>query len=81
MAIGNRCDWGSCVHGRNLLVSHFRASWIEIIANSGYRFSWTGFTASIHWMAPTAAGVLIGFGILCIFLPCFNYLVDSFLPV
>ncbi|RDK42242.1 bicyclomycin resistance protein [Aspergillus phoenicis ATCC 13157] len=44
-------------------------------------FSWTGFTASIHWMAPTAAGVLIGFGILCIFLPCFNYLVDSFLPV
>ncbi|GKZ39304.1 hypothetical protein AbraIFM66950_012270, partial [Aspergillus brasiliensis] len=44
-------------------------------------FSWTGFTASIHWMAPTAAGVLIGFGILCIFFPCFNYLVDSFLPV
>ncbi|OJI88405.1 hypothetical protein ASPTUDRAFT_134689 [Aspergillus tubingensis CBS 134.48] len=44
-------------------------------------FSWTGFTASVHWMAPTAAGVLIGFGILSIFLPCFNYLVDSFLPV
>ncbi|OOF90664.1 hypothetical protein ASPCADRAFT_409919 [Aspergillus carbonarius ITEM 5010] len=44
-------------------------------------FSWTGFTATIHWLAPTAAGVLIGFGILCIFLPCFNYLVDSFLPL
>ncbi|PYI07019.1 bicyclomycin resistance protein [Aspergillus sclerotiicarbonarius CBS 121057] len=44
-------------------------------------FCWTGFTATIHWLAPTAAGVLIGFGILCIFLPCFNYLVDSFLPL
>ncbi|PWY91634.1 bicyclomycin resistance protein [Aspergillus sclerotioniger CBS 115572] len=44
-------------------------------------FSWTGFTPSIHWLAPTAAVVLIGFGILCIFLPCFNYLVDSYLPL
>ncbi|KAE8371858.1 major facilitator superfamily domain-containing protein [Aspergillus bertholletiae] len=44
-------------------------------------FSWTGFTSSIHWLAPTASGVLIGFGILCIFLPCFNYLVDSYLPL
>lgn len=31
-------------------------------------------------MAPTAAGVFIGFGILCIFLQCFNYLIDSYLP-
>ncbi|KZF18832.1 putative bicyclomycin resistance protein [Xylona heveae TC161] len=44
-------------------------------------FGWTGFTSTIHWMAPTAAGVLIGFGVLCIFLPCFNYLVDSYLPL
>ncbi|PYH94452.1 bicyclomycin resistance protein [Aspergillus ellipticus CBS 707.79] len=44
-------------------------------------FSWTAFTSSIHWMAPTAAGMLIGFGILCIFLPCFNYLVDAYLPL
>ncbi|KAB8237942.1 MFS transporter/fungal specific transcription factor domain-containing protein [Aspergillus alliaceus] len=44
-------------------------------------FSWTAFTPNIHWMVPTASGVLIGFGILCIFLPCFNYLVDSFLPL
>ncbi|PLB54107.1 MFS general substrate transporter [Aspergillus steynii IBT 23096] len=44
-------------------------------------FSWTAFTPSIHWLSPTAAGVLIGFGILCIFLPCFNYLVDSYLPL
>lgn len=45
------------------------------------RFGWTGFTASIHWMAPIAAGIFIGFGVLCIFLPCFNYLVDSYLPL
>ncbi|KAE8160756.1 major facilitator superfamily domain-containing protein [Aspergillus tamarii] len=44
-------------------------------------FSWTGFTSTIHWLAPTASGILIGFGILCIFLPCFNYLVDSYLPL
>ncbi|KAI7155487.1 putative bicyclomycin resistance protein [Hortaea werneckii] len=44
-------------------------------------FAWTGFTNAIHWMAPTAAGVFVGFGVLCIFLPCFNYLVDAFLPL
>ncbi|KAL2832499.1 bicyclomycin resistance protein [Aspergillus cavernicola] len=44
-------------------------------------FGWTGFMPSIHWMAPMAAGVFIGFGVLCIFLPCFNYLVDSYLPL
>jgi DHA1 family multidrug resistance protein-like MFS transporter len=45
------------------------------------RFGWTGFTSSIHWMSPIAASVLIGFGILCIFLPCFNYLIDAYLPL
>ncbi|KAL6691313.1 major facilitator superfamily domain-containing protein [Trichoderma pleuroticola] len=44
-------------------------------------FGWTGFTDKIHWMAPTAAGVFVGFGVLCVFLPCFNYLVDSYLPL
>ena len=44
-------------------------------------FAWTAWTPSIHWMSPTASGVLIGFGILCIFLPCFNYLVDAYLPM
>ncbi|KAJ5294613.1 hypothetical protein N7508_009434 [Penicillium antarcticum] len=44
-------------------------------------FGWTGFTSSIHWAAPAAAGIFIGFGVLCIFLPCFNYLVDSYLPM
>lgn len=42
-------------------------------------FGWTGWTADNHWAAPTVAGVLIGFGILCIFLPFINYLVDAYL--
>jgi DHA1 family multidrug resistance protein-like MFS transporter len=45
------------------------------------RFGWTGFTSQIHWAAPAAAGIFIGFGVLCIFLPCFNYIVDSYLPM
>ncbi|CAG8926040.1 unnamed protein product [Penicillium salamii] len=44
-------------------------------------FGWTGFTSQIHWAAPAAAGIFIGFGILCIFLPCFNYIVDSYLSI
>ncbi|KAJ5682183.1 hypothetical protein N7462_005348 [Penicillium macrosclerotiorum] len=42
-------------------------------------FGWTGWTRSIHWMAPTASGVVTGFGIYVIFLQCFNYLIDSYL--
>lgn len=45
------------------------------------RFGWTGFTGSIHWMAPTASGIFTGFGIYCIFLQCFNYLIDSYLQL
>ncbi|KAJ5391921.1 hypothetical protein N7509_007411 [Penicillium cosmopolitanum] len=42
-------------------------------------FAWTGWTKAIHWMAPTASGVITGFGIYVIFLQCFNYLIDSYL--
>ncbi|KAJ5826058.1 hypothetical protein N7474_003196 [Penicillium riverlandense] len=42
-------------------------------------FGWTGWTRSIHWMAPTASGVVTGFGIYVIFIQCFNYLIDSYL--
>ncbi|KIW11098.1 hypothetical protein PV08_10397 [Exophiala spinifera] len=42
-------------------------------------FGWTGFSKDIHWLAPTASGVVTGFGILCIFLQCFNYLIDTYL--
>lgn len=45
------------------------------------RFGWTGFTPAIPWIAPATAGLFIGFGVLCIFLPCFNYIVDAYLPL
>ncbi|KAJ5620095.1 hypothetical protein N7510_004079 [Penicillium lagena] len=44
-------------------------------------FGWTGWTKSIHWMAPAASGVLSGFGIYVVFLQCFNYLIDSYLTL
>ncbi|KAJ5179669.1 hypothetical protein N7492_002879 [Penicillium capsulatum] len=42
-------------------------------------FGWTGFSADIHWIAPTLSGLLIGFGLLCIFLQALNYIVDAYL--
>lgn len=42
-------------------------------------FGWTGWSKDIHWLAPTASGIVTGFGILCIFLQCFNYLIDTYL--
>ncbi|KAL3466899.1 bicyclomycin resistance protein [Aspergillus heterothallicus] len=44
-------------------------------------FGWTAYTPSIHWMSPIAASVLIGFGVLSIFLPCFIYIIDAYLPL
>ena len=44
-------------------------------------FGWTGYKADIHWIVPTLSGILLGFGILAIFLPLFNYLIDSYLMV
>ncbi|KAJ6036543.1 hypothetical protein N7540_000822 [Penicillium herquei] len=42
---------------------------------------WTGFTAEIPWIAPAAAGIFIGFGLICVFVPCFIYIVDAYLPI
>lgn len=42
-------------------------------------FGWTGFTRSIHWIVPTLSGLFTGFGLLAIFICCFNYLVDTYL--
>ncbi|KAJ5304658.1 uncharacterized protein N7443_004318 [Penicillium atrosanguineum] len=42
-------------------------------------FGWSGFTADVHWIVPTLSGVLIGFGLLCIFMQAFNYIIDSYL--
>lgn len=42
-------------------------------------FGWSGFRANIHWIVPTASGLLTGFGLLTIFLQCMNYIVDAYL--
>ncbi|KAF2739903.1 major facilitator superfamily [Polyplosphaeria fusca] len=42
-------------------------------------FGWTGYKADIHWIVPTLSGILIGFGLLSIFLQALNYLVDAYL--
>lgn len=43
-------------------------------------FCWTGnYPDKVHFMVPTVAGSFIGFGLMGIFLPCFNYIIDSYL--
>ncbi|KAF1970260.1 major facilitator superfamily [Bimuria novae-zelandiae CBS 107.79] len=42
-------------------------------------FGWTGYKESIHWIVPSLSGLLIGFGLLSIFLQALNYLVDAYL--
>ncbi|KAL2863050.1 MFS transporter [Aspergillus lucknowensis] len=42
-------------------------------------FGWGGYQASVHWIVPTASGLLTGFGLLCIFLQCLNYIIDTYL--
>ncbi|KAL4807729.1 MFS general substrate transporter [Aspergillus unguis] len=40
-------------------------------------FAWTN-SPSIHWLVPIAAGVPFGFGMVMVFLPIFNYLIDAY---
>ncbi|KAJ5581103.1 MFS general substrate transporter [Penicillium hetheringtonii] len=40
-------------------------------------FAWTN-SPSIHWMASIAAGVPIGYGMIMVFLPILNYLIDAY---
>jgi DHA1 family multidrug resistance protein-like MFS transporter len=43
-------------------------------------FGWTAaYPKSVHWMAPTASGIVTGYGILMIFMSCFTYMVDIYL--
>ncbi|OIW27440.1 major facilitator superfamily transporter [Coniochaeta ligniaria NRRL 30616] len=42
-------------------------------------FGWSGYRADIHWIVPTASGILTGFGLMSIFLQALNYLVDAYL--
>lgn len=40
-------------------------------------FAWTS-ALPTHWMAPVAAGVPFGFGMVSVFIPVFNYLIDTY---
>ncbi|KAL4801071.1 major facilitator superfamily domain-containing protein [Aspergillus venezuelensis] len=40
-------------------------------------FAWTN-SPSIHWASPIAAGVPFGFGMVMVFRPVFNYLIDAY---
>lgn len=43
-------------------------------------FGWSGnYPDKVHWICPTISGLFTGFGLLAIFLPCINYIVDSYL--
>lgn len=43
-------------------------------------FCWTGnYHKQVHWMAPTASGVFTGFGLITIFNPSMNYIIDAYL--
>lgn len=42
---------------------------------------WTGFTSTIHWIAPTLSGLFTGAGLLMIFIQLFNYLIDTYLTL
>lgn len=40
-------------------------------------FAWTN-SPSVHWVVPILAGIPFGYGCIMLFLPCLNYLVDSY---
>lgn len=45
-------------------------------------FCWTGnYPHKIHWIVPTIAGAFTGFGLIGIFLPCLNYIIESYLLI
>ncbi|KKK24302.1 putative MFS transporter [Aspergillus rambellii] len=54
---------------------------IGAVAFSGglFWFGWSGYKAEIPWIVPTVSGLLTGFGLLCIFLQCLNYIIDTYL--
>lgn len=41
---------------------------------------WSGnFPDKVHWMVPTVSASFIGFGLILVFLPCLNYIIDCYL--
>ncbi|GME73346.1 unnamed protein product [Ambrosiozyma monospora] len=43
-------------------------------------FCWTGnYPEHVHWAAPCVSGIMTGFGVMVIFIPSMNYIIDSYL--
>ncbi|KAH3660034.1 hypothetical protein OGAPHI_007239 [Ogataea philodendri] len=43
-------------------------------------FTWTGnYHNTVHWIVPTISGLFTGFGLLAIFIPSINYIIDCYL--
>lgn len=41
---------------------------------------WSGnYGARVHWIVPTIGGSFVGIGLLLIFIPCLNYIIDCYL--
>lgn len=41
---------------------------------------WSGsYGPRVHWIVPTIGGAMVGFGLLLVFLPCINYIIDCYL--
>ncbi|KAH8694952.1 putative MFS multidrug transporter [Talaromyces proteolyticus] len=38
---------------------------------------WSGYRGEVHWIVPTASGVLSGFGLLAMFVPSVSYIVNA----
>lgn len=44
-------------------------------------FAWTAANIHVHWIVPCLAGVMIGCGMFSVFLQCFGYLIEVYLPL
>jgi MFS transporter, DHA1 family, multidrug resistance protein len=44
-------------------------------------FAWTAANVNVHFMVPTAAGMIIGGSMFTVFIACISYLIDVYLPV
>ena len=43
-------------------------------------FCWTGnYHRTVHWIVPTVSGLFTGFGLISIFVPSLNYIIDTYL--
>ena len=73
-------DYRSCVICRRIVLVSTLLGILNNVCSEliPKRFGWTGYTSSIHWIAPVASGLLTGGGIFLIFLQCFNYIVDCY---